>query len=273
MSQKDLERRRQLHRRIPASGRSRARRCAGGQRRARPAGHRRLAGARQAAPSAGPHERRQARSSRSARSAAIRRSGWPARCRPDGKVVTLELDPHHAEVARANLERAGLSELVDLRVGPALESLAALACRGRRAVRFHLHRRRQAEQPELSVVGDAAVAAGHGHHLRQRHPRRRGAGRGWPRRQRRRRACGVFLHRRRGQRLTARPSRPSAPRAMTVLPLRSSVEQRSRKPAIRSVEERLHDVAPPSRKASATWRSGARSTSETPARTISAKRL
>jgi predicted O-methyltransferase YrrM len=56
---------------------------------------------------------------------------WLARALPaDGKVVTLELEPHHAKVARANLERAGLSELVDLRVGPALESLAALAAEG-----------------------------------------------------------------------------------------------------------------------------------------------
>ena len=56
---------------------------------------------------------------------------WLARALPsDGKVVTLELEPHHAKVARANLERAGLSELVDLRVGPALESLATLAAEG-----------------------------------------------------------------------------------------------------------------------------------------------
>jgi predicted O-methyltransferase YrrM len=56
---------------------------------------------------------------------------WLARALPpSGKVVTLELEPHHAKVARANLKRAGLSELVDLRVGPALESLAALAGEG-----------------------------------------------------------------------------------------------------------------------------------------------
>ncbi|TGP26854.1 MULTISPECIES: O-methyltransferase [unclassified Mesorhizobium] len=53
---------------------------------------------------------------------------WMARALPaDGKVVTLELDPHHAKVARSNFERAGVSEKVDLRVGPALQSLAALA--------------------------------------------------------------------------------------------------------------------------------------------------
>jgi predicted O-methyltransferase YrrM len=47
--------------------------------------------------------------------------------RSPGAVITLELDPHHAEVARANLDRAGISDLVDIRVGPAADSLAALA--------------------------------------------------------------------------------------------------------------------------------------------------
>ena len=52
---------------------------------------------------------------------------WMARGLPaDGKVVTLELDPHHAKVARSNFERAGVSGKVDLRLGPALQSLAAL---------------------------------------------------------------------------------------------------------------------------------------------------
>ena len=53
---------------------------------------------------------------------------WLVRALPaDGKLITLEIDPHHAEVARANLERAGLGSKVDVRVGPALETLAALA--------------------------------------------------------------------------------------------------------------------------------------------------
>jgi predicted O-methyltransferase YrrM len=56
---------------------------------------------------------------------------WLARALPaGGKVVTLELDRRHAEVASANFERAGLSGLVDLRVGPALESLSALNAEG-----------------------------------------------------------------------------------------------------------------------------------------------
>ncbi len=52
---------------------------------------------------------------------------WLARALPpNGKLITLELDPAHATVAAANIQRAGLSSLVDLRVGPALESLARL---------------------------------------------------------------------------------------------------------------------------------------------------
>jgi|ERR1700677_4737450 predicted O-methyltransferase YrrM len=43
-----------------------------------------------------------------------------------GKLITLELEPAHARVARANLDRAGLEELVDIRVGPATESLRSM---------------------------------------------------------------------------------------------------------------------------------------------------
>lgn len=48
---------------------------------------------------------------------------------PDGHVVTLELDPKHAEVARANLARARVQDRVEILVGTALESLPALAGR------------------------------------------------------------------------------------------------------------------------------------------------
>ena len=44
----------------------------------------------------------------------------------DGKLTTLEYDPDHAEVAWANIERAGLLDRVDLRVGAALETLPLL---------------------------------------------------------------------------------------------------------------------------------------------------
>jgi predicted O-methyltransferase YrrM len=45
---------------------------------------------------------------------------------PDGKLITLEIDPAHAAVARANIERAGLAEAVEVRVGPAMASLPKL---------------------------------------------------------------------------------------------------------------------------------------------------
>ena len=52
---------------------------------------------------------------------------WLARALPDdGELVTLELDPHHARVARENLDCAGVSAKVDLRIGPASASLAAM---------------------------------------------------------------------------------------------------------------------------------------------------
>ncbi len=52
---------------------------------------------------------------------------WLARALPSGgRLVTLEFDPKHANVAAANLERAGLASMVEIRVGPAVESLAAL---------------------------------------------------------------------------------------------------------------------------------------------------
>jgi predicted O-methyltransferase YrrM len=46
---------------------------------------------------------------------------------PGGRLITLELDAAYAEVARANLDRAGLADVVEVRVGPARETLAALA--------------------------------------------------------------------------------------------------------------------------------------------------
>ena len=48
----------------------------------------------------------------------------------DGRLVTLELDPHHAAVARANLDRAGLADRCEVRVGPALDSLDAMIAAG-----------------------------------------------------------------------------------------------------------------------------------------------
>jgi predicted O-methyltransferase YrrM len=53
---------------------------------------------------------------------------WLARALPpDGKLVSLEADPKHADVARANVARAGLSKIVDIRLGRALETLPGIA--------------------------------------------------------------------------------------------------------------------------------------------------
>jgi predicted O-methyltransferase YrrM len=52
---------------------------------------------------------------------------WLARALPpDGRLISLEINSHHAEVARRNVERAGLAQKVEVRVGPALESLSQI---------------------------------------------------------------------------------------------------------------------------------------------------
>ena len=49
---------------------------------------------------------------------------------PGGKLISLEYEPKHAEVARANIERAGLSGVVEVRVGEALKTLPMLESEG-----------------------------------------------------------------------------------------------------------------------------------------------
>jgi predicted O-methyltransferase YrrM len=56
---------------------------------------------------------------------------WMARALPaDGKLVTLEFDPKHAEVARANIKEAALPPSIEVRVGDAKQTLPALAAEG-----------------------------------------------------------------------------------------------------------------------------------------------
>ncbi|MFE7354255.1 O-methyltransferase [Streptomyces sp. NPDC057543] len=56
---------------------------------------------------------------------------WLARVLPEGgRLVTLESDPECAEVARGNIARAGLAEVVEIRVGRALDTLPELAAEG-----------------------------------------------------------------------------------------------------------------------------------------------
>ncbi len=53
---------------------------------------------------------------------------WLARALPaGGRVVTIEYEPRHAEVARANFARAGVADRIELRTGRAADVLAALA--------------------------------------------------------------------------------------------------------------------------------------------------
>jgi predicted O-methyltransferase YrrM len=57
---------------------------------------------------------------------------WMARALPaDGHLITLEFNPKHAAVARANIAHAGLSDKVELREGPALETLPKIAAENR----------------------------------------------------------------------------------------------------------------------------------------------
>jgi predicted O-methyltransferase YrrM len=56
---------------------------------------------------------------------------WLARALPDGgRLITLESEPKHAEIARANTARAGLADRVEVRLGPALETLPRLVEEG-----------------------------------------------------------------------------------------------------------------------------------------------
>jgi predicted O-methyltransferase YrrM len=57
---------------------------------------------------------------------------WLARALPPGgRLLTLESDAKHAEVARANFARAGLTGVIEQRLGPALDTLPQVAAEGR----------------------------------------------------------------------------------------------------------------------------------------------
>jgi len=56
---------------------------------------------------------------------------WMARALPaGGRIISLEIDPRHAEVARTNIAQAGVDQVAEVRVGPALETLAKMAADG-----------------------------------------------------------------------------------------------------------------------------------------------
>ena len=58
---------------------------------------------------------------------------WLARgLRTGGHLITLEVDPKHADVAKLNVSRAGLQDVVEVRIGNALETLPQLSAERRR---------------------------------------------------------------------------------------------------------------------------------------------
>jgi predicted O-methyltransferase YrrM len=62
---------------------------------------------------------------------------WLARALPEGgRVITLEVDARHAEIARGNFTRAGLDDVIEVRLGAALDTLAVLMAEGREPFDF-----------------------------------------------------------------------------------------------------------------------------------------
>lgn len=98
---------------------------------------------------------------------------WLAGALPDdGKLVTLELDPHHAEVATANIAKAGFGDRVEVRVGSAATTLQAMIDTGESAFDFifidadkdsypaYLRAALALSRPGTMIVFDNVVRAG-----------------------------------------------------------------------------------------------------------------
>jgi predicted O-methyltransferase YrrM len=79
---------------------------------------------------------------------------WLARALPDdGSLVTLELEAHYAEVARANVEAAGVGDRVELRVGPAGDGLRVLIAEGAEPFDLIFIDADKASTPEYFTLG------------------------------------------------------------------------------------------------------------------------
>ena len=98
---------------------------------------------------------------------------WLARALPDdGRVITLELDPNYARVAAANVERAGLAGLVEIRVGRAIDSMRALIDEGagpfdlifidadKQSTPEYFERALELSRPGSAIVTDNVVLGG-----------------------------------------------------------------------------------------------------------------
>ncbi len=83
---------------------------------------------------------------------------WMAKALPtEGRVVTLEYNPHHAEVARGNIERAGLSDRIEVRVGAAADTLPVLAAEKPEPFDFVFI---DADKPSNTIYLDWAIKLG-----------------------------------------------------------------------------------------------------------------
>ncbi len=98
---------------------------------------------------------------------------WMARGLPaDGALVTLELEERNAAVARANVDRAGLGDRVDIRVGPAADTLTSMVLEGtepfdfvfldadKRGYPVYLERALELSHPGTVIVADNVVRGG-----------------------------------------------------------------------------------------------------------------
>ncbi len=88
-----------------------------------------------------------------------------------GRLVTLEFEPLHATVARENLAAAGLSDIVEVRVGRAIDNLPKIHAEGLYPFDLIFIDADKPSKRRLSRLGAAPQPARHGHRLRQRHPR------------------------------------------------------------------------------------------------------
>jgi predicted O-methyltransferase YrrM len=96
---------------------------------------------------------------------------WLARALPpDGRLITLEFDQRHADVARRNLAAAGFADRVEVRVGRALDSLPALE--GGEPFDFIFIDADKPNNRNYLTWAMKLSRPGCGHRLRQRHPRR-----------------------------------------------------------------------------------------------------
>jgi len=98
---------------------------------------------------------------------------WMARALPEGgRLITLEAAESHVSVARANLERAGMADRVEIRLGPALETLGDLIAEGtgpfdlvfidadKENTRPYFERSLELSHPGTVIVVDNLVRAG-----------------------------------------------------------------------------------------------------------------